>query len=613
MKVPAILLLAGAVSAGVERGPVEAPKAPTPLHVQVPTPANGAAIAQAQPERDARLPGFAPELADMPRIDGPNGWGDTSERQALAALARSRPATRQRARWGYAKALIARDRFADALGVLDAMLQDDADLALVANYQLARGIALAELDRPREALNALVREELAGNAEACLWRVRMLAASGAHEEALRETRCAQGALAARGRDERAPFLAAIAESALARELPQLALHWLRLAPDGDPAANILRGRAHVALGQYAEARIRLGRGERGGSAAQRYDARLALIELAVAQRRMRPDAALREVDGIRFVWRGDRIEERALHLSHRLAKAAHNARASIAAGATLIRYYDLGPDLPAMMADVQGQLAALLSPDNRMPLDQAAGLYWDYRDLMPAGGEGDALVARLADRLQGQGLYVRAAELLEHQMRHRARDIAQGPLSVRVATLQILAGRPDRALGAIRETERTIFPNEMLWDRARIQAVALHQMGRPDEALAVLQDVPGSGGLQSELLWKRRDWARLVSASAGELPGPGALNEVKQAVVLRYAIALGMLGREAELARLRTRYEAGFAGLATAPVFDILTRDAASVDPESVTRAMSAIPTASPAGRIADLLDIAPAAGPRRG
>jgi len=601
MKTPLILLLAGVSSAAIAAAP-----APAPVQTAAPTLAMETASSAARGMPVARLPGFAAELADMPRIHGPTGWGKVTREQALVSLARSTLKSRQRARWNYASSLIARGRHADAAGVLDVMLQDDPDLALVANFQLARGIVLAELDRPGEALEALAREQLAGNAEACLWRAQSFAASGAGQEALREYGCARSALATRSARERAPFVAMLAEAALEAGRAEFALRLLEVVPDGDAAANVLRGRAHMALGQYGEARIRLGRAERAQDEALRHAARLSLVEMAVAQKQMSSDDARKEIDRIRFIWRGGPVEEQALRLGYRLAKDANDARGTISTGATLIRYFELGPELPPLLLEVQGQLSALLAPGNRMPIDEAAGLYWDYRDLMPAAGEGDRLVSRLADRLQEAGLYARAAELLGHQLRHRAQDVAQGPLSVRVATLHILAGRPDLALAAIRDTERTLLPQEMMWSRARVQAVALHQLGKADEALAVLQDVPDGNGLRSELLWRRRDWSRLVAASSADLPGRGELSEVKQAVVLRHAIALGMLSREVELAQLRERYQAGFANLPVAPVFDLLTSDPQAVDPAMLSRAMSAIPNASPAGELADLLDIAP-------
>lgn len=608
MKIALALLLASVSSVSVSRGAAQTPMAPAPLHVQVAAPQDAPGRERSDTSRKPRLPSFAPELADMQRISGPKGWGTTTRQQALAALGRSRPATRQRARWGYATSLIAEERYADALGVLEVMLADDRDLALVANFQLAQGVVYAALNRTTEALAALEREELGSNAEACFWRTRIRVQLNMTQDALREIGCARAAAVALASADRVPFLIDVAEAALAEGQPKLALSWLAAAPDGDAAANLMRGRVHLALKEFGEARIRLGRAERAGNDAQRYDAQLTLVEMAAAQGTMTVEEARRKVDHIRFVWRGGPVEERALRLGYSLAKRAGDTRGALSAGATLIRYFDLGPNLPGLLAEVQAQLAALLAPENRMPLAEAAGLFWEYRDLAPAGGEGDRLVVRLADRLQGEGLYARAAELLEHQLRHRALDVAQGPLSVRVATLHILAGRPDRALAAVRDTEGTVFPQPMLWDRARIHAVALYQDGKSEEALAVLDGVPNANGLRAELLWKRRDWGRLVAEVEAELPGQGALSEVKQAVVLRHAIALGMLGREAELAKLRSRYATGFAGLSTAPVFEMLTGGSGNVDPASLTRAMSAIPSASPAGQFADLLALEPSA-----
>ena len=605
MSVTLALLLASAGAAGAPRDLVQAPLAPAPLHVQVPTPGSPPSGASKQISRPP-LPSFAPELADQPRVTGPDGWKQLSRREALAALARSQPTSRQRARWDYATSLIAEERYADALGVLDVMLRDDRDLALVANFQLARGITKAALNRGAEALAALDREELVHNSEACFWRARVHAHAGRTKDALREISCARAVVPGRPGSQKVPFLVEAAEVALAEGYPELALNWLRGAPDADPAANIVRGRAHAALKQFGEARIRLGRAERAGRDAIRYRAQLVLIEMAVEQGSMEMAEARRRIDHIRFVWRGGRVEEQALRLGYRLAKKADDTRGALAAGATLIRYFELGSELPSLLAEVQSYLASLLAVESRTPLAEAAGLFWDYRDLAPAGGEGDRLVARLADRLQGEGLYARAAELLEHQLRHRALDVAQGPLSVRVATLHILAGRADRALAAIHDTEGTIFPQPMLWDRARIEAVALHQNGETEEALAVLEGVPAASGLRAELLWKRRDWRRLVTESRTDLPRGGALSEVQQATVLRFAIALCMLGRDSELGALRGRYRAAFADLPTAPVFDMLTDGTAGVDPDRLSRAMSAIPTASPAGPFADLLEVAP-------
>ena len=579
------------------------PAAPPPPAAARPSPPVQAAPGA---ERRSRLPGYAAELGDQPRISGPAGWAAMPRGEALAALAAATPRTRQRARWNYARSLIGAGRAAEALGVLDVMLQDEPDLALVPSFQLARGAVLAKLRRPAEALSALAQEGLDANSEACLWRVLALVDSGSPEAALDQSGCAAASLSARPAAARTPFVAALADAALRANRPGAARRWLAMAPKNDPAARLWRGRILLALGQGGPAQHQLERVVREGGIELRTDARLSLLEAAVARRRIPVPEAIRRLERLRYIWRGGQIEERALRLSYRLYRQSGDSRGAMIAGATLVRHFDLGSGLPELMGAIQSDLYALLAPESRMPIDQAAGIYWEYRDLAPAGGQGDRLVEQLAARLQHEGLYARAAELLGHRLRVRAADVTQGPLSVRIATLHILAGRPDRALAVLRETERTIFPREMQWDRGRILAVALHQLGRGQEALAVLQDIPASSGLQSELLWKQRDWNGLVTVSGPALPGSGPLNAVNQAVVLRYAIALGMLGREEALAQLRIRYVEGFADQPTAAVFDVLTQQIGSVDPQTLTDAMAAIPTVSPAGRFADLLDLAP-------
>lgn len=554
----------------------------------------------------ARLPGFAADLAQQPTIQDSRAWRVISQASAWRALAMARPPERQQARWDYARSLIGQERGAEALGVLDVMRQDDPDLVLVDAYRLARGAALAELTRFADALTELSAPTLGGNAEACAWRMRALSLSGLAEQALSQMRCAAPAFK---RARNRAFALAAARAGVEGGQPADALRWLQGMPDRDPAANLYRGRAELALGHPDQARLRFARVERSGEPALRMDARLCEIEAEVANGTLESGAALKRLAALHYVWRGDSIEERALRLSYRLSAGKGDLRGALAAGATLFRFFDAGRQGADFLPGLQAKLAEALDPAHKLPLDQAAGLYWDFRDLSPSGAEGDLLVSRLAGRLQATGLYGRAADLLEYQLFHRAGDLARGPLSVRVAGLHVLAGRPDRALDTLKRSSDPSFPDAMRFERKRIEAVALTQIGRVPEAFAVLQDVPDSGALRAEILWKRRDWQGLAAETDRALPGKGALNQVDQAIVLRHAIALAMLGREDALSVLRSRYGDGFRGLPTAPVFDMLTGRPGSANSDRLARAMTAIPSVSPAGKIAELLEQAPLKG----
>ena len=554
----------------------------------------------------ARLPRFAAALAELPDITGPKGWPQIASNTAWAALAAATPGTRQAARWAYARSLIASRRGQEALGVLETMRADEPDLALVNNFRLALGAARAEIGDARGALAVLGpgapgNGRLASNPEACAWRLWSLASLGEAVAALDQVRCSLPALNARSTAARAPFLYAGARAALAAGKPAAIAGWLKALPDGDAGANLYRGRAALALGNVPAARLRLAR-VTGSNRQLAVAAEVILLEADIGTGRVTP-AKLARVDQLALVWRGDSIEQRLLQLSYRVGRERKDLRRSLAAGSTLVRYFPTSPGSQLLLAELQQMLGSGLAPGSRLPIAEAAGLFWDYRDLAPVGAFGDFLVGQLAGRLQQGGLYFRAAELLRHQLTERTRDIAQGPLSAEVAGLYILAGKPQIALEVLGDTDGPSFPAEMRWQRQRMAAVALVRLGRRAEALAAMQDVPDALVIRAEIFWQGRDWPALVAEMTPRMPGQVQLSPVEQTIVLRYAIALAMLGREAELGRLRLRYQNAFAGLPGAATFDLLTGDVASLTPEALTEAMLAIPSVSPAGAIGDLLD----------
>jgi hypothetical protein len=578
--------------------------APVPAARKDDVPADAAQATFAPFRRPSNVVPYAPQLAGLDEITLPAGWKGPSYEAVMQGLIRATPATRQAARWDYVRNQVGHGRAAEALGALEVMEQDEADIALVPTFQLALGATLTQLRRSTAAVTALSSEALATNPEACAWRMRALAEGGEDALAIRQVNCAIPALNQRHGAARQPFLLAVASSAARTGNAALVIELLRTMPEKSPAANLLRGRALVALGKIAAGQLLLARVGRTGDYGQRLDAEVSQLEAKAGTGRIPVDTMAR-LSRIRFVWRGGDIEQRALELSYSLSRQAGDMRGTLEAGATLFRYFGGGANRVTLLAELQATLAAILSPRNPMPLDQVAGLYWDYRDLSPAAAAGDLFVSQFADRLQAAGLYERAAELLEHQLLVRTQDVAQGPLSARVASLFILAGKPARALDAIRATEGNTYPDDMLWARHRVEAVALDKLGRANEALAVLQDVPDGDAIRSEFYWKRRDWKSLAEVTETSLGTPEPMTDVVQAKILRYAIALAMLGREQELARLHDRYVAAFAKLPSAATFNTLTGTIGTIDPATMSTAMAAIPSASPAGDIADLVDAA--------
>jgi hypothetical protein len=550
-----------------------------------------------------RLPGFAARLAQSPPVDSPAAWAVIPDKQAWKALIRSSGFARQEARWAYARSLIGRGRGDEAVGVLETMAGDDPDLAMVDAWRLAHGAALTLAARADLAANELANGGLSGNPEACAWRLRASADAELSEQALSLLACARPAIGARSAEARRPFLIAVAHAAVDAHKPDLALQWLALVPDREPAANLYRGRAYGLLGKGAEARLRLARAEQSGTVPERMDARLSMIEAGAANGWLTPRETLRQLEALRYVWRGGAVEERALQLGYRIATQHNDLDETLRNGAALFRFFDPVRQGPDFLPGLQARLEAALDPASNIKLERAAGLFWDYRDLVPGGAQADLMVSKLGARLQAAGLYERAAELFEYQLFARAADLARGPLSTKVATLYILAGRPDRAVIVMRNTARTDYPDAMIFARKRVEAVALSQLGRVAEAFAVLQDVPDAAVIRAEIAWKRRDWAHVATETEGQLPDAGRLTDVGQAIVLRHAIALAMLGREDSLATLHTHYADSFAHLPNNAAFAMLTGQPGAIDPALLAKAMASMPAASPAGDLGELIE----------
>lgn len=546
---------------------------------------------------------LAPPLTAA-RLPTKAAWATGDVAQTLTAIAGATPADRQSLRWSHALALLGDHRPDAAVGVLEVMLQDEPALAQAPLFRLTLARAHVETGHAEDALSYLEAPALAGNAEACLLRLEAYSSLDAAGPALAQLPCAKPALAARKGIEREPGLLAAAAMALALKHPAAALHFLSFAPTS-PRTQVLRGEASLQLGRFDEAARLLAPVTKIAPDPFQARAEALLIEADYRRGKLKAVAALAQVERLRFRWRGDRTERELMLQSWTLALAAGKAGAALDAASDILNYNPSEPRIHEILRIVANNFQRWLSPDSKVPLPLAAGLLWDHRDLLPNGPEGDALVRQLATRLQDEGLHARAADLLDHQMASRAKDVAQGPLSIAVAQARLLAGQPDKALDAIRRTADTLYPAAIAASRARLEAIALFQDGRLAEALAVLNDIGGGAGLREELLWRARDWGSLARA---DMPSGVGADPVSQVRVLRRAIAYSMIGDTEALARMRGRYARLFVGKPTLAAFTVITADSGDAQTEGLATALASLPDASPAGADADLIDLSTAA-----
>ncbi|MDR3514841.1 MAG: tetratricopeptide repeat protein [Azospirillaceae bacterium] len=308
---------------------------------------------------------------------------------------------------------------------------------------------------------------------------------------------------------------------------------------------------------------------------------LALINLDLAQGRLKPaDAAVR-LERLRFAWRGDDLEFDILHRRGQVHLMAGNYPAGFAA---LRETEALFPDNPRS-AGIAGEMTTafrdIFIKDGAAQLNpvEALGLYDQFKELTPVGDDGDEIIRKLAERLVEIDLLDRAGDLLEHQVNFRLQGQKKGEVGTRLAAIRLLDGKGDLAVKALDESEVPELTTDQQSERRTMRAKALAMSGKTAEALQLLANDNSRPAeyLRSDIARQAGQWAESAAVLARLIgPGPAAgappLDLKTSQLVINRAIALSMAGDSAALGQLRKDFSTAMATGPDANTFLLLTR-----------------------------------------
>ena len=477
------------------------------------------------------------------------------EHNAVAAAAAAPAQSRTDKRRAAAEAMLALGLGVEAQSVLaltvtaDGRGQDNPDLLGLS------GVAALVAGRPAEAAG-LDDPRLSGSDEVSLWRaVRIaMAREGAPEAA--------AVFAAN-----LPLLLAYPQSLRDHLLP-LAAETIALAGDPGSVRALLDAwpddhRLDLARGmveEHANAPAALAVYDRLASGPDRLlraRASARAFELRVAAGQVTAGEAADALDRQLYSWRGD---ERELAMRQRVAELRARSGGFRPALALLRETDGLWPErhaaLQVQMAEIFN--AALLQDAAAPvpPLDLVA-LAEENADLIPGGVAGQALAARLADRLVALDLPRRAIPVLERLASQSPAPPVRAAFGDRLATLRLAQNDAPGALSALAASATADLPPELADSRVLTFARASIAAGQPARALTALQarDTPPARALRASLLEAAQDWpaatAALREQAGREIPSTGALDEAQGRLLLRLAAATAQTGDEVGLAALR--------------------------------------------------------------
>jgi hypothetical protein len=212
-----------------------------------------------------------------------------------------------------------------------------------------------------------------------------------------------------------------------------------------------------------------------------------------------------------------------------------------------------------------------------LPAIDALSLFYDFRELTPIGRRGDEMIRRLAERLVSVDLLDQAAELLQYQVDNRLQGAARAQIAMRLAVIELMNHRPDKAQAALRATRTADLADEIRVPRLLIEARALSDLGRHDFALEVIDGIDGREAvrLRADIYWAARRWQKaaehieLLYGDRWKSFEP--LNDGERADMLRAGVAYALAEDRIGMGRLREKYMAKMADGPDRRAFELVT------------------------------------------
>jgi tetratricopeptide (TPR) repeat protein len=507
-----------------------------------------------------------------------------------AATVAAEPDRRTPARIDLARFYMARGMYPEAKGVLDLALAEarpgfEDPIALIVH-----SVASTLMGRPELGLKDLANPAIGTNYDSQLWKALAYARQGKWAEAREKFKNVEFAITALPIElQRIVISEAMRASLEVKDYSGAAkrgsdLEVVGISPEITPAVSVLRGRLAEALGHDKDAldqyRIAVDSPDRAAATEAK------LLEIVLRQKRdeIRQPDALRELETLSVMWRGDGLEVRALQIMARIYADTGRYGESLAAARAATR---LQPNSEASR-QAQDAAAALfaqlfLSPkgDDLPPVD-ALGLFYEYRELTPIGRRGDEMIRRLADRLVAVDLLDQASELLQYQVDHRLEGAARAQVAARLAMVYLTNRKPDRAIAALRTTRIADLSGELRQQRLLLEARAQSDIGRHDLALDIISNITGREAvrLRSDIYWASRHWResseQIELYYADRWRDFKPLSPVEKGDVIRAVVGYALAEDTIGLARFREKYAPLMSGDADRAAFETASKPVAA-------------------------------------
>ena len=553
--------------------------------------AGGLLVSDADERRQARRTGD-PDVGE-PRLFDLAAWrrGSLDDFQENRGLLMNALLDLTGERLGIGRVELARFYFAhgfasETLGSLRLIEAEHPRLALDPELRLMHAASQLIMQDFQGAAASLAHPSLLGEREALLWQAVLAAQSEDWEAAASGFAVAESLIDSYPPRVRLKLRLAAAEAFLKSgdtgnamlQLGRLRRH--ALSPRQEAQLQVVQGALQLAKGEAGEARALWTAARDSRHRPSQARARLALIDLGLEDGTLSVEEAIAELERLRFAWRGDQFEFTLLRRLAQLYTDENRHREALYALRQAVTSFPDGPGARDSAQRMRTLFAEIYRGvgDPAVPPLRALALYQEFKELTPAGAEGDRLIAGLADRLVEVDLLDRAAELLEGQVRYRLEGEEKARIGARLALIHLLDRNPEASLTALDLSAVDEIDRGLGMQRRQLRARAFSDLNRPQDALELLEgdDSLDAETLRADIHWRLRQWPEAVDSLAQLvplLPPRRAMTLEESQLVVNLAVALMLSEKAVELEDLNRRYGAAMAKGPHGDTFTLLVGD----------------------------------------
>jgi tetratricopeptide (TPR) repeat protein len=505
-------------------------------------------------------------------------------KQALqAALTDQRPEAKQNARFRLARFEFVNGFYPESGAILQVMRDTDPEIENTAPFRALRGAVEMMTRRWPEAAEDFGHLSLSSDDNAQFWLAAARAKMG-HPEDQARTMIQSGSVIRNYPPKVKIMLALIAlDSAIASGDEFGArgfLDILRKEPadaQQQPMIDYLDGKMNQ---KFGDLQVALSNFRKAADSDNLYYAVLGKrdqLELEHQLKTIDTPTLIEGLEKLRYRWRGGDVE---LDLLLRLGDLYASVKDYGTALRTLklaTEYFADGPRVEEAVVKMSQMFQELYlnGEAEKLPPVTAIALFDEFRSLVPPGEKGDDMIRRLADRLVSVDLLDQAALLLERQVNFRVTGVDRARIGARLALVYLLNREPDKAVEVLRNTQEADTGYDLNSQRRRLEARALTDMGKIDQAILLLgaDTSMESRQLRAEIYWSAQSWTNAAKAISDMVPDAeaGPLKPEDAKLVLDWVTALTLAKDDRTIARVRQRYGALMANTPYKDAFALIT------------------------------------------